>query len=128
MLTEDVKKIFFMGDRGHGDDPNNFDETIFDIDFKKQLDAMKSEINLMHSNQVWTLVDLPEGIVPMGCKQFYKRKIGVDGKIETYKARLVAKDYSQCESIDYQETFSSVAMLKFICTLLAVVAYYDYEI
>ena len=35
MLTEEVKKIFFMEDRGHGDDPNTFDEVMSDIDFKK---------------------------------------------------------------------------------------------
>ena len=128
MFMEKVKKIFFMGDRGHSDDPNTFDEVISDINFEKWLDAMKSEIDSIHSNQVWTLVDPSEGIVSIGYKQIYKRKIGVDGKVETYKARLVIKDYSQHEDIDYQKIFSSVAMLKSIHTLLAIAAYYDYEI
>ena len=57
-----------MGDKGHGDDPNTFDEVIFDIDSEKWLDAMKLEIDSIHSNQVWTLVDLPEGIVTIRCK------------------------------------------------------------
>ena len=35
MLTEEVKKIFFMGDRGHSDDSNTFDEAMSDIDFEK---------------------------------------------------------------------------------------------
>ena len=35
MLMEEVKEIFFMGDRGHGDDPNTFNEAMFDINFKK---------------------------------------------------------------------------------------------
>ena len=48
--------------------------------------------------------------------------------METFKARLVAKGYSQHEDIDYQDTFSLVAMLKSIRILLAVVAYFDYEI
>ena len=56
------------------------------------------------------------------------KKIDADGKIETYKARLVTKDYSQRKSIDYQKIFLSIAMLKSIYTLLAVVAYYDYKI
>ena len=128
MLMEEVKKIFFIGDRGHSDDPNTFDETMSDIDFKKWLDAMKSEIDSIYSNQVWTLVNPLEGIVPIGCKWIYKKKIDVDGKVETYKTRLMAKGYSQCEGTDYQKTFSPIAMLKYIHTLLAVVAYYDYKI
>ena len=68
MLTEEVKEIFLIGDRGHGDDLNTFDEMMSNINFEKWLDIMKSEIDLMHSNQVWTLVDPPEGIISLGCK------------------------------------------------------------
>ena len=57
-----------------------------------------------------------------------QKKIGIDGKIETYKARLVVKCYSQHEGVDYQKIFLSVVMLKSIHTLLTVAAYYDYEI
>ena len=89
---------------------------------------MKSEMDSMNINHVWTLVDPPKGIVPIGCKWIYKRKIGADGKVETYKARLVAKGYSQHEGIDYHETFSPVAMLKSICTILAIAAFHNYEI
>ena len=35
MLTKKVKKIFFMGGRGHTDDPNTFDEVMSDIDSEK---------------------------------------------------------------------------------------------
>ena len=90
-----------MRDKGQGDDPNTFAEVMSDVDFKKWLDAMKLEIDSMHSNQVWTLVDPTEGIVPIGYKWIYKRKIDTDGKVEIYKARLVAKGYSQHEGIDY---------------------------
>ena len=47
---EKVKEMFLMGDKGHGDDPNIFDEAMSDIDFEKWLDTMKSEIDSMHSN------------------------------------------------------------------------------
>ena len=128
MLMKEVKKIFFMRYKDHSDDLNTFDEVMSNIEFKKLLDTIKSEIDSMHLNQVWTLVDPPEGIVPIGCKWIFKRKIGSDGNVETFKARLIAKDYHQCEGIDYQDTFSPVAMLKSILTLLAVAAYFDYEI
>ena len=89
---------------------------------------MKAEMDSMYANQVWTLVNPLEGIIPIGCKWIFKRKIGADGKVETYKARLVAKGFCQRQGIDYKETFSPVSMLKSIQTLLAVAGYYDYEV
>ena len=52
----------------------------------------------------------------------------MDGNVHTYKARLVAKGFRQTHGIDYDETFSPVAMLKSIRILLAIAVYYDYEI
>ena len=84
----------------------------------------------MYSNQdqVWLLVDLTDGVKLIGCKWVYKRKRGVDGKVETFKARLVAKCYTQKEGFDYEETFLTVAMIKSIRILLSIAAHMDYEI
>ena len=49
----------------------------------------------MYTNQAWTLVDVPKGVIPIGCMWVFKEKIGVDGQVETYKARLVAKGFKQ---------------------------------
>ena len=73
-------------------------------------------------------MDLPQGVKPIGCKWVYKRKRGVDGKVETYKTRLVTKDYSKKSGFDYEETFSPMAMIKSIKILLSIATYYDYEI
>ena len=43
---------------------------------------MKSEMESMKVNDVWTLVDPPEGVKPIGCKWVFKRKRGADGKGE----------------------------------------------
>ena len=59
------------------------------------LKAMKSEMDSLHDNQVWNLVDLPAGIKPIGCKWVFKKKTDVEGNVITYKARLVAKGYRQ---------------------------------
>ncbi|KAL0361561.1 UNVERIFIED_CONTAM: Retrovirus-related Pol polyprotein from transposon TNT 1-94 [Sesamum radiatum] len=51
-----------------------------DIDSDKWLEAMKSEMDSMGSNQVWTLVDPPKGARPVGCKWVYKCKLGDNRK------------------------------------------------
>ena len=48
--------------------------------------------------------------------------------METFKARLVVKRYTQKEGINYDEIFSPVVMLKSICILLCIAAALDYEI
>ena len=74
-----------------------------DIDAHHWVKVMKSELDSMYSNQVWDLVKAPNGIKPVGCKWVYKRKRGIDGMVETFKARLVVKGYTQKEGIDYEE-------------------------
>ena len=74
------------------------------------------------------LVEPPANIKPIGCKWVYKRKRGSDEKVETFRARLVAKGFTQKEGIDYEETFSPVAMLQSIRILLSIATCLDYEI
>ncbi|MBZ2164341.1 hypothetical protein K8B34_20455, partial [Alteromonas stellipolaris] len=76
----------------------------------------------------WELVDLPPNVRPIGCKWIYKTKRGWKGLVEAFKARLVAKGYSQREGIDYEKTFSPVAMHKSFRILLSIAAKLDYEI
>ncbi|KAL5583076.1 hypothetical protein UlMin_015518 [Ulmus minor] len=112
----------------HKDDPLTISDAMKDVDSKAWQQAMDLEMDSMYSNQVWELVDLPEGVKPIGCKWIYKRKRGVAGRVETYKARLVAKGYTQKEGIDYEETFSPVAMLKSICILFIIMLQYLFNI
>ncbi|MCQ7016891.1 hypothetical protein M9Y07_19170, partial [Clostridioides difficile] len=89
---------------------------------------MDSEIESMHAMEVFDLKDLPNGKKAIGCKWVYRRKRGPDGKVVAFKARLVAKGFTQREGIDYDETFSPVAMLKSIRILLSIASHMDYEV
>ena len=99
-----------------------------DSDKDKWQDAMNQEMESMYSNSVWELVDPPEDVRPIGCKWIFKSKRGIDGKIETFIDRVVEKGYTQKEGVDYEETFSPIAMLKSICILLSIAACLNYEI
>ena len=55
---------------------------------------------------MWELVELPDGRKPVGNKWVFKLKTDEDGRIERYKARLVAQGYTQIFGMDYDETFA----------------------
>src|SRR3954471_22649228 len=58
---------------------------------------------------------------------YSRKKTDADGNVSVYKARLVRKGFRQIQGVDYEETFSLVAMIKSIRILLAIAAYHDYE-
>src|SRR5215216_6210743 len=83
---------------------------------------------MLYDNEVWTLEVLPEGRKAIQNKWIFKKKTDVDGNVTVYKARLVAKGFSQVKGFNYDETFSPVAMLKSVRIMLALAAFFDYEI
>jgi hypothetical protein len=97
-------------------------------DSEKWLGAMESEIESMHDNQVWNLVDPIDGVKPIGCKWVFKKRMDKDENVHIYKARLVVKGFKQIHGIAYDETFSPVVMLKSVRILLRIAAYFNYEI
>ena len=84
---------------------------------------MNEEMNSLLANGTFSLTILPQDRTPVGgggC-WVYTIKEGADGDI-TYKARFVAKGYSQVKGIDFQETFAPTANIvsaRVFCQLAA---------
>ncbi|KAM1386265.1 hypothetical protein ACFX1X_032945 [Malus domestica] len=115
-------------DEGIMTDPATFMHAIKSENSLSWQRAMEEEIRSMHSNQVWTLIEKTESMIPIGCKWVYKTKRDSKGKVERFKARLVAKGFTQREGVDYNETFSSVSSKDSLRIILALVAHFDLEL
>ena len=61
-------------------------EALSGPDKENQTKVIEEEIELMISNQVWGLVDLPKGRKAIGNKQVLKIKYKADSTINKYKA------------------------------------------
>ncbi|KAJ9566025.1 LOW QUALITY PROTEIN: hypothetical protein OSB04_001991 [Centaurea solstitialis] len=103
-------------------------EAVSGNESEQWLEAMKAEMQSMYDNLVWELTDLPQHCKAVGNRWVFNKKTDMDGNVHTFKARLVAKGFTQTHGIDYDKTFSPVAMLKSIRILLAISTYFNYEI
>ena len=84
--------------------------------------AMKDELLAMNRNDTWDIVPLPKGKKAIGSRWVYKVKHKSDGTVDRYKARLVARGYSQVEGVDYDEKFSPGVKMTTIRCLIALAA------
>ena len=100
-------------------EPSSVQEAMSSREKPQWREAMQKEMHSLEVNCVWELTELPEGRQPVGCKWVFKTKTDADGKIERYKARLVAQGFSQRFGCDYDETFSPVVRLESVRTLIA---------
>nr|GEV93782.1 retrovirus-related Pol polyprotein from transposon TNT 1-94 [Tanacetum cinerariifolium] len=107
--------------------PAIYKAAMLDSKSNKWIDVMNAEIQSMLDNRVWVLANLPPGCKSVRSKLIFKKKTDMDGIIHTYKARLVAKAYTQLYGVDYEETFSPVANIRAIRILISIAAYYNYK-
>ena len=104
--------------------PQNYKEAVESPECEYWKNAMNEEMNSLKENSTFTLTTLPEGRRLVGGRWVYTVKENPDGS-KTYKARYVAKGYSQVKDEDYQETFAPTTNFTSIRTLMQLAAQHD---
>ena len=80
---------------------------------------MLEEYKSILKNNVWDIVPRPKDKSVVSSKWIYKIKHAADGSVERFKARFVARGFSQKEGIDYEETFAAIARYTSIRTIVS---------
>ena len=110
------------------EEPKTMTEARKRPDANKWLQAAQEEMNSLIEHDTWSLTKLPPGRKIVGSKWVFKIKHDEHGEAARYRCRLVAKEYTQAQGIDYQETFAPVARFGSIRTLLATTAQQDMHV
>lgn len=89
-------------------EPQSFEDAVSSPDSLEWRAAMQCEYDSLTTNNVWKLVDRPPDKNVVKCKWVFKKKYDANGNFEKYKARLVARGFTQVRGVDYIDTFSPV--------------------
>nr|GEZ04449.1 reverse transcriptase domain-containing protein [Tanacetum cinerariifolium] len=108
-----------------GEEPKKIFDALKDPSW---VEAMQEELLQFKIQNVWVLVDCPEGVRPIGTKWVLKNKKDERGIVVRNKARLVAQGYTQEEGIDYKEVFAPVARIEAIRLFLAYASFMGFLI
>ena len=90
--------------------------------------AIKTEYDSLVSRNTWKLVPRPAGRKLVDSKWVFKLKRDSDGNIARYKARLVARGFTQEHGVDYHETFAPTVRVISIRVVLALAAFHDWDV
>ncbi|KAH9651033.1 hypothetical protein KPL70_026595 [Citrus sinensis] len=111
------------------EEPNSYREAVNNKNNRNWIKAMREEMDSLVRNQTWILVPNPGNRKIVSCKWIFKKKEGIPGVEDSrYKARLVARGFTQKEGIDFNEIFSPMVKHSLIRILLAMVALFDLEL
>ena len=104
-------------------EPTSYGEAMVGPYSDKWLEAMKSEIGSMYQNKAWTLVNLPDDRQAIEINGSLRRRRTWTVMLPSMKLDLWQRVFSQVQGVDYDEFFSSVAMLRSVGIMLALATF-----
>lgn len=109
-------------------DPQTIEEAKQRDDWPEWEKAIESEYKSLIKSGTWTLCELPKYRKAISGKWVFKLKRKSNGDVDKYKARFVAKGFSQKQGFDFNETYAPVAKLPTLRILLAIANRYDMHV
>ena len=109
-------------------DPKTLDEALHGLNAKEWQEALDYKISQLKKHGTWVVQDLPPGQTVIPCSGVVRVKRGPNGKVQSYRVRIVAGGHRQVKGINYTETFSAAAKMPTIHVVLVNAAHQDWEI
>nr|CCA17998.1 putative polyprotein [Albugo laibachii Nc14] len=108
--------------------PATYEEAVKSGDGVQWKSAIASEFQCLDEKKTWIIVDRPSGQKLIGCKWVFAIKRDEHGKVQRYKARLVAQGFRQKAGVDYSDPYAPVASTSPIRIFLGISVQLDYDI
>ena len=106
-------------------EPTCFTQAFKDL---KWCQAMDTKMNDLLKKRTWSLVPYHSIMNLVGCKWVFKLKHKLDGSVDRYKARLIAKNFHQQLGLDYDETFSPIIKSTTVHTVCSLAIFKGWSI
>jgi len=100
-------------------------DTVNSLQWKK---TMKKEVQLLKSNQTWTLMNPSADWKILEGKWVFRVKQELKKNVLRYKTHWVVKGYEQHYNIDYEQTFAAVVKSMIYKVLFVITAHYDLKL
>nr|GEY52512.1 retrovirus-related Pol polyprotein from transposon TNT 1-94 [Tanacetum cinerariifolium] len=114
--------------RIHKDHPKSQIIGPVDTPIQTRHKSKEEELLQFKIQNVWTLVDCPKGVRPIGTKWVLKNKKDERGIVVRNKAKLVAQGHTQEEGIDYDKVFLPVTRIEAIRLFLAYASFMGFTV
>jgi len=101
-------------------EPSSYKEAASGPDAQEWLEAVDTELKAHAIDQTWSVIPKPAGVEEISSRWVLKIKRNPDDSIEKYKARLVARGFSQVEGVYYREILAPVARMDSIRLLFSI--------